>query len=739
MLQQKGPEVWQASRSLSPGITTTKTTGAKMKGPLVKKAISERTFQRVFLPWTAVLVLFHLLSIYVAPAHAWGVHFYHFFPAWIGWVLSLATLVILIPRVADILYGKLEALASKTKKPFARLNENKASLVLSLFSLPIFWVFRSRLHLLGDGYLRMRQLSDGKIHSPEWLDGFIHLMIYRMVNKVSPAWTLELTYSTTSILCGGVFIFLSLKLSYLLGKTGFQRVLVFFSLISLGSIQLFFGYVECYSVLQVMLLAYIFFSALYLSGRISILPAFFAFLISIGLHVTSLIFAPSFIYLLIKGRGRVQEDGIPSNHEDRAVSQAASGNGDIHPGEKHPKARLNVPALIAFIVCTIAILFWVHKVATGLQEAGKGMFILPLEATESYSFSMFSAAHISEFLNQLLLVSPLGISVMIFFLFFRLRFRTFEDRFTNFLILAVSVALVYLFAFNFTLGSADWDLMSGPAPFFGLLGVLLFLKWGEKWETVRSDPVGLNTKDVSGIDSSAARRFKAWGFVLVWFGLFHTIPWVLINANHARSVDRYLLIQISDRHPVDETGYNLYKIERNLEWAGLPEEVETLYIEAIQTDPGEVRNYYNLAALYHRSDDFDQAFVVLDTLLRVDPTYPKANWMMGNVLMKRKEHARALPYLEKVLRNYANNTDYLSDLGIAYSETNQMKKAGSCASRIIRLRPESAVGYRLLASVYAGLGDFEKARQTWKKILTIDPEDSVALEKLEDLERSLKR
>jgi hypothetical protein len=739
MLQQKGPEVWQASRSSLLGVVAMNTTGAKTKGPEVRKGISQRTFRGVFLPWTAILALFHLISIYVAPAHAWGVHFYHFFPAWIGWTLSLATLVILFPGVSEFLYERLEALGSKMKEPFARLGQNKAFLLLSLFSLPIFWVFRSRLHLLGDGYLRMRQLSEGRLHPPEWLDGFIHLVVYRMVSKVSAAWTLELTYSTISILCGGVFVFLSLKLSSLLGRTAFQKTLLFLSLISLGSMQLFFGYVECYSTLQVMLLAYIFFAALYLSGRISILPVLLAFLISIGLHVTSLIFAPSFIYLLIKGRGRVREEKTPSEKEYKTASEAVSSKRDIHPGKKRAKARLNAPALIGLIVSSIVILFWVDKVATGLQEAGKGMFILPLEATEGYSFSMFSLAHISEFLNQLLLVSPLGISLMVFFLFFTIRFRMFEDRFTNFLILAVSVALVYLFVFNFTLGSADWDLMSGPAPFMGLLGVLLFLRWGEKWEAVKSRAVRLRPQDPSRINSSAARRFKAWGLVLVWFGLFHTVPWVLINANHARSVDRYLMIQINDPHPEDETEYNLYKIERNLKWAGLPEEVETLYIEAIRTDPSEVRNYYNLAALYHRNDDLDRAFLTVDTLLKVDPTYPKANWMMGNILMKRNEYARSLPYLEKVLRNYANNTDYLYDLGTAYSETSQMKKAGSCASRIIRLRPESVVGYRLLASVYTGLGDFEKARQTWQHILSIAPDDSVAIEKLEDLERSLKR
>jgi hypothetical protein len=74
----------------------------------------------------------------------------------------------------------------------------------------------------------------------------------------------------------------------------------------------------------------------------------------------------------------------------------------------------------------------------------------------------------------------MGMSLLIFFLFFKIRFREFEDRLTNFLILCTSFALLYLFVGNFTLGSADWDLRSSPAPFLALLGVLLFLGWGEK-------------------------------------------------------------------------------------------------------------------------------------------------------------------------------------------------------------------------------------------------------------------
>jgi hypothetical protein len=414
-------------------------TDPKTKTTVTKREVSGKVFERIFLPWMAVLIFLHLLTIYVAPAYMWGVHFYHFYPVWIGWILVALSLIILIPGVSESLYAKFEALVRKAKKPFDSLGRNKSFLILSLLSLPIFWVFRSKLHLLGDGYFRITDLPEGRLHLQEWLDAFIHLVGYRVMVKLIPNWTPEFTYSIISVLCGGLFVFLALKLSALLGKTGLGKVLIFFSLIFLGSIQLFFGYVESYSILQVTLLAYILFSAMYLMRRVNVFPALIAFLVSIGLHVTSLVFAPSFIYLLTR--------------TDKGRS-----------GKKRAATKTKSKALIlaGLIVASCLVVVWIFIVATGLEKTGKGIFILPLVATESYPFGMFSLDHISEFVNQLLLLSPLGISLIVFFLFSKIKFKDFKDRLTNFLILATSFALVYLFVFNFTLGSADWDLRSMP-------------------------------------------------------------------------------------------------------------------------------------------------------------------------------------------------------------------------------------------------------------------------------------
>ncbi len=690
-------------------------TNPEDKSKAAKVEIPPSLFERVFLPWTAILILAHALTMYVAPAYMWGIHFYHFFPAWIGWALALLSLVILVPPVGQYLSGKLEVLAQKIGSPFAKWGENKTFLLLSVLSLPIFWLFRDRMHLLGDGMFRITDLPEGKILLQEWLDGFIHVIVYRVVHNLFADWTPELTYALISVLCGGAFVFLALKLSSLLGKTGFGKVLIFSFLITLGSVQLFFGYVESYTSLQVALLAYVLFAVKYLSGKVSILPVLVVFMISVGLHITSLIYLPSFIYLLRK----------------RPKGESAREKGLTG-------AIPNAFVLASLIVASFLVISWVIVVAIGLEKTGKGIFIVPLRGTHIFPFSMFSLAHISEFVNQLLLLTPLGISLSLFFLFFKLKNREFRNRLINFLILAACFALVYLFVVNFTLGSADWDLRSSPAVFFALLGVLTFLNWGEgryaKALAASREGGPESAGDSEGIHREA-RRYRTWGLILIWFGLFHTAPWILLNASQSRSVDRYVMIQEMDPHPVDESGYNLYKVARILKWAGLPDEIEALYSRAIERDPSDTMSYYNLAAHYYRTEGYlDQAGLILDTLLKMSPGYCRAHWLMANVRIKKQKPEEALPYLERASPALWDDRDFLLQLATAYYLADRLEETASSASRLAELNPRSAEAYRLLGSAWTRLGRLESARDAWRRYLLINPSDTTAVRKLKELE-----
>jgi tetratricopeptide (TPR) repeat protein len=379
-----------------------------------------------------------------------------------------------------------------------------------------------------------------------------------------------------------------------------------------------------------------------------------------------------------------------------------------------------------------------------------------LIATESYSFGMLSLAHISEFVNQLLLLSPVGMSLIVFFLLSKIRFKEFRDEVVNFLILATSFALVYLFAFNFTLGSADWDLMSMPAPFIGLLGILLFLRWGEKPSAVHRPSTSLRTSPQSaaqgrsnveqpGPEKSSAvcsplgKRFGAWGVIFIWFSLFHAVPWVMINAHNQRSVDRYLLIQENDPHPVDEGGYHLYKVARILTRAGLAKEVEKLYSRAIERDPYDAVAYYNLATYCQQRGDLDEALLVLESFIKIDPSHPRTDWLIGNIYRKKQDPVKALAHLEKAYPSLADNPDFLYQLGATYYSADRLERAEACALDIIKLRPEYLEAYHLLGLARVRLGHPQRARQAWEHILTVNPNDSVAIRNLKRLNQSTEK
>lgn len=685
--------------------------------------VSWGLFGRLFLPWTVILILVHILTMYVAPAFMWGVHFYHFYPVWIGWALALLSLTLLIPKVGEYVYLRLETLAQKISRPLVGWGENKTFVLLSLLSIPLFWLFRTKLHLLGDGMFRISDLPQSKIHLQEWLDGFIHLIFYRGMQKLTPFWTPELTYSVISILCGGLFVFLALKLSSLLGKSSFGKVLIFSFLITLGSVQLFFGYVESYSILQVVILAYIFFSIRYLLGKTSLIPALLLLVISVGLHTTSLIFAPSFIYLLLKKNSRF---GKTHSEED-----------------SKKKSSIKALTVITLIFSSVIILFWVHRVATGLEKTGKGIFILPLVSGENYPFGLFSLAHLSEFANQLLLLSPVGISLIVLFLLFRIRFgRSVLGQsphpkhmlkvggLLSFLVLATFFALIYLFVFNFTLGSADWDLRCSSAPFIGLLAVLLFLRWGEK---LFSGYGPKSTDQTSGV--RIEKRFKTWGMIFIFLGLFHTVPWVLINAHHQRSLDRYLLIQENDPHPVDETLYNTYKIARILKMALVDQaEVNNLYKRAIQREPDNPLNYYNLGSEYFTNDQLNSAILYLNQSLEVEPKYPLPHCLLGVIYNTTGEVDKALLHLETCTSWSKDNPAYLYEYGQALLKKGNWDQAEQYALKTIQLVPNNPMAYHLLGSICMGKGDYGKAKEVWTQILKLSPQDSVAIHNLKQLE-----
>jgi hypothetical protein len=187
----------------------------------------------------------------------WGIHSLYFFPRWLGWVLTFITFGFFVPPVNAFLLRLFGSLLDFVREIPSRIGKRRLFLLCGILSLPVFWLFRTRLFLLGDGYLKISEVASGMLTHTEPLDGIIHHQFYLFLKTLHPGINPSFSYTILSVLGGGIFIFLILELSDLLGETTFTKILIFSSLFTLASLELFFGYVESYSILLVGLTLFI--------------------------------------------------------------------------------------------------------------------------------------------------------------------------------------------------------------------------------------------------------------------------------------------------------------------------------------------------------------------------------------------------------------------------------------------------------------------------------------------------
>ncbi len=644
--------------------------------------VSDKTFTYLFLPVLLLLVIAHLLSTYWRTPFLWGIHHLYFFPGWVGWALTIVIIGLFVPTVNSFMLKFFQSVFSALEKIFAKIRKYPFFAIVSLLSIPLFWSLRTKLFLLGDGYFILERLSGGRIMPTEWLDGTIHLEFYRILSMISPDIDPSFSYSIPSVVCGGIFVFLILTLSDLLGKTKFQKVLIFSVLLTLGSIELFFGYVESYTILLVSLTLFILFSVRYLQGRASIIFSLLALILSIGLHISAVVFVPSFFYVVLwKWR---------------------SGR----------KKLLDIFTLLSVLGCLGMICFVIWKVFFLKGEGGGFSRFHPLLPSARTDFTLFCGAHIGEFANQLLLISPVGTLLFLFFLFYTLKLKSFKDPILNFLLISSLLSLLLVFIYNCHWGSFDWDLMSFPGIFFTLFGILLFVKWGSEW-----------------------KEFKNYGLILIAVSFFHTVPWILVNADRQRSVDRYVLTAENDRHLLCARGGGMWRVARVVGHAGFTEKAEEILKRGIKRNPEELGCYSYLAKILCNQERYDEAIFYLERGLQLKPHSTALRFSLGQTYLRKENLQKAIFHLEKIKEEHGNDSVFVINLSKAYLKTQRPEYAKNILQDFLVKNQESATMRGLLGISFFLLRDFSNAKKEWEKALKLNPDEPHAKTGLEELRK----
>lgn len=254
-------------------------------------------------------------------------------------------------------------------------------------------------HLMGDGLQRLSDPEKVFMHT-EALDVLAHRLVYLIVG--SAIWS----YRIVGIIAG-IFYLNGIRLVTQFGTGATERAIIALAFLCTATIQFYFGYVECYGLLNVFTLYYIYFAwKSFSEDRLTVWPVVF-FVLATASHLSGASLLPSLIYLY--------------RNANRWASRIAP-----------------VLAILAGAAVFLYGEFW--------------RSLVPILPSETSAYSLFSGDHLRDLLCVLILISP-----AFFLSFFSKRF----DKPVVFSLIALAGTLLFALCFDPVLGAVrDWDVLS---------------------------------------------------------------------------------------------------------------------------------------------------------------------------------------------------------------------------------------------------------------------------------------
>ncbi len=398
------------------------------------------------------LIALHLAAPRFSEATAWGLWpVTYLSPAarWV-WGLTAAGLVLFGGRIWQMA-GRLAAARLLRGRPLERRAFRLGFAVLC--SLP-FFVFRIRHLLWGDAKLLVVALDEPYRLTYVWqapLDVFIHAKAWALGQALFGWPDPRPVYWILSALAGVAFVWILLELAWWLGHDRTERLLIAGLVLTLGLMQLFFGYVENYSLMTVGLLLYIWLALRVLRGEVGLIWPAMALAITHAVHPSTVFLAPTLVYLA----WMTLRAATPDQRGRRTVRALRD---------------IAAPYAVVFIGVVALMTAGGHGLDAllGVDFPGGGdrQWFVPLfkVTTEWQHYTMFSLGHLIDIINQQVLTAPVVWPSLLLGAAFAWKRWPREEPIFRFLLALTFCYLLLILTWNADYGGQkDWDLFSPAA------------------------------------------------------------------------------------------------------------------------------------------------------------------------------------------------------------------------------------------------------------------------------------
>jgi tetratricopeptide (TPR) repeat protein len=685
-----------------------------------------------------LIIIIHFIASFFPKGRIWGINQWAYFPSGITFPVTFLALLFFLPSFNRFVLNIIKALIS----PLFRRMQKKRHIWYLIFSLLFFillWLLRTRTHFLGDGY---QILSNVETHHlaikwTEFLESFLHLKVFHLAKSLFNP-DVETVYALLSCLAGSIFVFLSflfadlLVRTHFLGKNGAQlkipplagKILIFLILISMGSIQLFFGYAEHYTFLFLSIFGFLFLSIVYIVenpapggvenpafdgegnhkdySRMKLIFPILTFLLAFLFHVSALCLLPSLFFLFL-------------------ITDEKSKPSRCFAFRRGKRLLLGILALFLAVI-----IFWGYR---KYSWSVPPLFV-PL-AHDRYSgpgYTLFSLPHLLDFFNQQLLVSPVGLILILAFLICKRR-SFFMNRTSQFLLIVALSQLLFNFLMDPALGaSRDWDLFSAVGLGYTILGLYLLLGF---------------LKD--------KLKFEYLATILVVTSLYSTIPWIALNSSKPKTIERFRNLLLIDPKKSQNGHFVLFKYfktlgqeeeaekENQAQREVLPElpliaegrnffvegeldSAEAKFLLAKEIAPGLATVHNDLGMVYFAKRDLSKAEIEYKQAIKLGSFLAIPYFNLGNLYMIKGDTDSALEFYRKAVFLKCEYPEAYSNLGHVYFLKGDLDQAENLFKGTLKLKPDFQDAYIGLGDIYKERGKFQEAIKMYQSAIQLKPD-----------------
>ena len=660
----------------------------------------------------------HLTSVHWDPLGLWGVDMLAYHPLWVQVCFAATGALLLVPRVRRGLLATLPSVPDGLNPWHSGASFIRASVALVCLALVGFIGLRSATHILGDRLLFVSELGTGTWEHVPRVDRapVAFALVHHLNDLGTPIWGSGVnTYRLLSLVSGILYMLLALQTARALGSRSTEKTLILGFLVTTGSLQLFFGYVENYPLLHAGILLYLLLSLYALRGRVPIYVPASLLGILVSFHFTAAALAPSLLVLA----------GLQSR--SRSDNPAAS--------IWIRSARVSLH-LLAFPILTLVIFALVgYHPLQHLGELG-GFHVLPFVAdpAETYHHGLVSGTHLLDMLNQMFLVAPAAIMVVCL----RPRPARARNPYRTFLLAASAFPILFTWLANPSIGAfRDWDVFTFSA--------LPFTLWAA----------------VALIDRIPDRhRLAQVGLLFCGAALLHTATWVGVNANETSAETRFATLLDRCRLSVHARSYGWETLGIHYLTRAKTGDAQQAYELALLAAPENPRHWTSVGSFHFGSGHYEAAFTHYRKAIALRPDHTKAHASLGRTYHETGDYAAAVRHYRRSISLTPGDARLRNDLGNTFYTLGNHSSAAECYHNAVRLRPGfadahsnlAAAAFQLrqyfrsvehalravdlqpdlidahlnLGAAYRELGQMAQARSSFERVLQLNPNDPQA-------------